>query len=92
MPLGSGAPFDTFAQERRWVAWRYELRGGKLTKVPYAPFGGRAKAGDPSTWGTRVDSCIAEDGTLARWAAKILSVNPTYTERSPSGNGVKLFF
>jgi len=47
---------DTLAYERRWVAWRTELRGGKPTKVPYAPLGGRAKADDPSTWGTRAEA------------------------------------
>ena len=56
MPLGSGTPFDALAQDRRWVAWRTELRGGKPTKVPYAPPGGRAKADDPSTWGTRAEA------------------------------------
>jgi putative DNA primase/helicase len=45
--------FDGHASEHRWVAWRNELRGGKPTKVPYAPSGKRAKADDPSTWGTR---------------------------------------
>jgi Family of unknown function (DUF5906) len=43
------------AEEPRWVAWRNEKRGnhGKPTKVPYAPNGGKAKADDPATWGTR---------------------------------------
>jgi hypothetical protein len=45
--------FDGFASERRWVAWRNEKRAGKLTKVPYAPVTGNAKADDPATWGTR---------------------------------------
>jgi len=118
---------DALAEEPRWVAWRNESRGGKPTKVPYAPRGDKAKADDPSTWGNRAaaearaakivngsggsigiqlgdlgadlclcgidfDSCIAEDGTLAPWAADILSAIPTYAERSPSGRGVKAFF
>jgi len=41
------------ARELRWVAWRNELRGSKLTKVPYAPDGRKARADDPSTWGSR---------------------------------------
>jgi putative DNA primase/helicase len=49
-------PFDALADEPRWVAWRIEMRGGKAAKVPYAPKGGRAKAGDPSTWGTRAEA------------------------------------
>jgi predicted P-loop ATPase len=122
-----GMPLDAFAHEARWVAWRSEPRGCKVTKVPYAPTGRRAKADDPATWGTRaeaearakkivngqgggigiqlgdlgegthlcgidLDSCIAEDGALAAWALEILRTAPTYTERSPSGRGLKLFF
>jgi hypothetical protein len=41
------------ADEPRWVAWRNEERDRKLTKVPYAPDGRKAKADDPTTWGTR---------------------------------------
>jgi hypothetical protein len=49
-------PLDPLADEPRWVAWRNELRGEKTTKVPHAPTGGRAKADDPSTWGTRAEA------------------------------------
>jgi predicted P-loop ATPase len=118
---------QALADEPRWVAWRFADRGGKLTKIPYAPDGGKAKANNPSTWGIReaaesrakkivngrgggigiqlgdlgadihlggidLDSCISEDGELASWAAEILSAIPTYTERSPSGRGLKMFF
>jgi putative DNA primase/helicase len=118
---------DSLADEPRWVAWRSEERGGRLTKIPYSPGGGKAKADDPSTWGTRaeaeagaqrlvnglgggigielgdlgfdiylggldLDSCIAADGTLAPWAAAILDAVPSYGERSPSDQGIKLFF
>lgn len=127
---GRGLPvtaLDALAGEPRWVAWRNELRGGKATKVPYAPDGKKAKADDPSTWGARtaaqacaakiinglgggigiqlgdlagdmhlggldLDSCIADDGALAPWAAEILSAVATFTERSPSGRGLKMFF
>ena len=49
---------EALSDEPRWVAWRYELRGGKPTKVPYAPDGRRAKADDPSTWGTRAEAKV----------------------------------
>ena len=45
---------DSLAGEPRWVAWRNERRGDKLAKIPYAPDGRKAKADDPSTWGTRI--------------------------------------
>src|SRR5215472_5355381 len=52
----------SLSDEKRWVAWRNEQRGGKATKVPYAPNGKRAKADDPSTWGTRAEAeaCAAK--------------------------------
>ena len=48
--------------------------------------------GDMHLGGFDLDSCLAEDGALAPWAAEILSAVPTYTERSPSGRGLKMFF
>jgi hypothetical protein len=117
---------------RRWVAWITERRGGKSAKVPYSIRGGRGKADDSSTWGTRaeararfdliaqhivvepgkgglgivlgdvggaihlagldLDSCLDEDGHLADWAAAILAAMASYTEVSPSGRGLKIFF
>jgi hypothetical protein len=45
----------------QWVVWRYELRGQDWTKVPYNPRRPRykAKAGDPSTWGTFAEAWSA---------------------------------
>lgn len=43
---------------RRWVCWKFEQRGGKMTKVPYTPTGGRAKSNDPATWAA-FDECRA---------------------------------
>ena len=118
---------DIFAEEPRWVAWRNEDRGGRLTNIPYGPRGGKAKADDPATWGTRAeaeakaaeivgqqgggigielgdlgcdihlagidfDSCLSDEGVLAPWVAPILGVVRSYTEISPSGRGLKVFF
>jgi putative DNA primase/helicase len=49
-------------------------------------------AGDLHLCGLDLDSCVAEDGTLAPWAAAILAAVPTYAEISPSGGGLKTFF
>lgn len=43
---------------RRWVCWKFEQRGGKMTKVPYTPTGRRAKSNDPATWAA-FDECRA---------------------------------
>jgi predicted P-loop ATPase len=50
------AALDIYANEWRWVAWRNEARSdnpNKITKVPYSPRGGKARADDPLSWGTR---------------------------------------
>jgi len=39
-----------------WVAWANEERDDGLTKIPFAPKGGFAKADDPATWGNRRDA------------------------------------
>lgn len=54
------AAFPQVLKDRpQWVCWKWAVRKGKngnapeLTKEPYAPGGTRkARAGDPSTWGT----------------------------------------
>src|SRR5882757_3474707 len=48
---------DALAIIPRWVAWQLEEVGGRITKVPYSPrTNGRARANDPSTWGTMVEA------------------------------------
>jgi putative DNA primase/helicase len=42
--------------------------------------------------GLDLDACLDDDGNLDPWAAELLALFPTYTERSPSGYGVKKFF
>lgn len=49
-------------QERpQWVVWRYEMREGKPTKVPYQAADPRreAKSTDPATWGTFEQATLA---------------------------------
>ena len=54
---GLGLALTTLAEHARWVTWRNELRNGKSTKVPYSPRNGhKAKADDPTTWGTRAEA------------------------------------
>ena len=40
----------------QWVAWRYEDRDGKRTKVPYQSPTARASATDPATWLSHADA------------------------------------
>lgn len=99
--------------------WRYETRGGKLTKPPYTPHGRRASHSDPRTWATfgrcleaanrgrgdglgvmlgsglggiDLDDCVDERGRVSDFAAEIVARVGTYTEYSPSGTGLHLYF
>jgi predicted P-loop ATPase len=54
---GAWLPLTALAEHVRWVTWRNELRNGKATKVPYSPRNGqRARADNPTTWGTRPEA------------------------------------
>jgi putative DNA primase/helicase len=44
------------ADEQRWLSWRNEQRGDKLTKVPYYAPGRKASSTDPSTWRIRSEA------------------------------------
>jgi hypothetical protein len=52
-PGTNGIPLDALARDPRWVAWRNESRGGRLTKVPYSTPISRAKANNSKSWRTR---------------------------------------
>jgi primase-polymerase (primpol)-like protein len=42
---------DWLKRRRQWVNWKFELRNGRYTKVPYIPYTGmRASATDLMTW------------------------------------------
>jgi putative DNA primase/helicase len=43
---------EALRQRPQWVVWRYEVRDGKPTKVPYRVNGGRASVSDPASWAT----------------------------------------
>lgn len=105
--------------ERRWVCWKFEQRGGKMTKVPYTPTGRRAKSNDSKTWysfkecrtavenglfdgvgfqldgsgivGIDVDHCKDTAGNWSAAAADIIEELNSYTEISPSGDGIHIF-
>jgi len=42
--------------------------------------------------GIDLDACIDDDGAVAPWAREILNLVPSYTEISPSGGGLKIYF
>lgn len=101
-----------------WVAWRFEDRDGKRTKVPVNPHtGDRASSTDPRTWGsaTLAEACRLEHGypgvgfvvsgdyvgvdldgclegdTLSPFAAHIVAQLDSYTERTPSKTGLRVW-
>ena len=47
--------------------------------------------GEDSLVGVDLDGCIDDAGTIAPWAQEIITELDSYTERSPSGRGLRLF-
>ena len=127
-PGGRGFPADALArvpaelkEEPRWVCWRREERGGKLTKLPVDARTGRmAKSTDPATWATFEEAVAAvgrwrcdgvgfvfgpdraftgldldhvlDGGALDPEYRWVVDEAGTYTEVSPSGDGLHLIF
>lgn len=114
---------ETLKKHNQWVAWKYEQRNGKQTKVLKNPkTGGNASSTNSNTWashqaatkainrfqfdgigfvfstnddfcGIDLDDCLNPDtGQLADWAAQVVAEMDSYTEISPSGHGLKIFF
>lgn len=108
-------------REPRWVCWRRETRGGKVTKLPVDARTGRmAKSTDPATWATFEEAVAAVgrwrcdgvglvfgpdraftgldldhvivDGVLDAEYRWVVEEAGTYTEVSPSGDGLHLIF
>jgi primase-polymerase (primpol)-like protein len=53
---------DELKTRPQWVAWRYEERDGKQTKIPKNPrTGGNAEADNPSTWASMQEALIATE-------------------------------
>jgi len=103
----------------QWVLWKYELRDGRITKVPHTVFHSRASVNDPDTWTdfetawhtytlggysglgfvlteeagiVCVDLDHARDGD--EWEPEALNIVRelnTYTEISPSGEGLHIW-
>lgn len=53
--------FQNFPKElrelRQWVVWKFVVRDGKQTKVPFQPNGDHAKSDTPETWSS-FDECV----------------------------------
>ena len=45
--------WETMVNAKQWVAWRFEERDGRTTKVPVNPHNGKyARTNAPETWAT----------------------------------------
>lgn len=54
--IDAGLPVELKGYQQ-WVVWKYVMRNGEWTKVPFQPLSmNAAKANDPSTWGGYVDA------------------------------------
>lgn len=109
---------DELKEYAQWVCWKYAVRQGKKTKLPYCPKTGQmAKTNEPLTWSTYreavqaapayqgigfvftaydefvgidLDHCLDSKGVLSADAEEIIQKASSYTEISPSGNGIHI--
>src|SRR5215471_19957996 len=65
---------------RQWVAWRYDQRGDKQTKLPINPHTGRtARTDAPTTWSTFGDALACSDWGQLDGIGYVFSPNDPYT-------------
>lgn len=51
-----------YGEEKRWVNWKLQTRGGKQTKIPYSALTGKmASSTDPKTWTTAKEALTKSD-------------------------------
>ncbi len=72
-----------------WVDYETALKALELSDQ-YSGIG-YVFSGKDGMYGVDIDDCLRQDGTPKAWAQEILDLFPTYTEVSPSGNGLKLW-
>ena len=105
---------EFLGSKKIWLVWKYEMKGGKKTKVPYQMNGSHARTNDKDTWntleevkkyrekgfdgigfcfdgftGVDLDHCLI-DGVPNEQAADIVEQLDSYTEISPSGEGLHI--
>ncbi len=51
----------------QWLLWKYEERGGRLTKVPYQPNDTLASTTNPATWSSLASVQEARWSCIGRW-------------------------
>ncbi|WZY01561.1 phage/plasmid primase, P4 family [Bacillus sp. FSL W7-1360] len=114
--------FENIPQELRqckqWILWRKEMRGDRISKVPYQVNRNKAATDKPEQWssfddvvmaydaggfdgigfvftkndefvGVDIDHCI-KDGTYSDLAKDVMDRLSSYTELSPSGEGLHI--
>ncbi|MFN3722273.1 MAG: DUF3987 domain-containing protein [Paracoccaceae bacterium] len=76
--------FENIPEEMKpwaqWVIWRYEVRNGKQTKVPYCARSNRgASVTDPSTWATFAEACAAYEAGMGDGIGFVLTEGDPFT-------------
>ena len=96
VPYAPGGSMAHSDKPRTWGARRACERRAALLPLPYGMGGTGLVLGDMgdgrTLGGIDLDSCRDAAGTLAPWAQAVIDRLASYTETSPSGTGVKLFF
>ena len=63
----------------QWVLWKYEVVGGRQTKVPYSINGNKANITNPATWSSFAQVMEAGPRLGASGIGMVLTENDPYT-------------
>lgn len=90
------ATWGTYAQAlafcRNWLGKEHShtLKNGITLTGPVCGVGFVLTLNDPFV-GIDLDNCFTPEGYLSSWAQEIINNIRSYTERSPSGEGIRIF-
>lgn len=90
--FGSSTTPDTWGTRREAETRAVDLAHGSSAAMTGVGVALGTLDEDQTLAGIDLDSCIDDNGELAPWAGAILEAVPSYAERSPSGQGIKIFF
>lgn len=91
IPCSPRAPFYglSTAKPERWVSFEAAVAAMEANPDTFAGVG-YVMTGPHGLVGTDLDRCV-EGNTIAPWALEIVQELASYTELSPSGNGLRIF-
>lgn len=91
IPRSAKAPSFGVSTRKAWWPFDEAVEGFKGLSLAYLGGVGFNMTHVRDLVGIDLDRCVASDGTIDKWAREIVDRADSYAERSPSGNGLRIF-